>query len=258
MDAVSPRLEQIQGEFFKALRGESSILPDLVDPIGLLSREDCIEVYRRGYMARLTEALGETFEACWWVLGDDDFLSLAQAFISQNISQTYDLSDYGFEFPEFLDRSGACDDIPFVAHLARFEWAFKTIFHKKNLPSETVDWQTASFGQGEARFHLAPSALLFHAPFSVYEIWRRREQKIDELNSVDWSSEENLILFKRDSQVYVKRLDSTTFALMESLASGMNLENSIEKRFAEIGSGLTPETVQSSFTLIAQLGVFSL
>jgi len=256
MSGTNRGLTTTQDEFFKALRDEPSCLAELIHPIAALSAQDCIEVYRRGYRARLTETLGETFEATWWVLGDDDFLSLAGRFTSENVSQTYDLSEYGNEFPEFLSQTPVFEEIPFIADLARFEWVFKTIFHKKNLPSQTVDWHAVSADQSEIRLSLSPSALLVSSQYSVYEIWRRRDQNIGVLESFDWSIEEPLIVYKRDSQVFVKRLDLTTFSLMKGLASGLSLEDAIQRRLEEVGPQLKPEDIQTAFTLIAQLGVF--
>jgi hypothetical protein len=43
---------------------------------------------------------------------------------------------------------------------------------------------------------------------------------------------------------------------MEGLSIGLGLEEAIQRRFGEVGTMLTPEVVQQSFALIAQLGVF--
>ena len=45
-----------------------------IRPAGRLkTAASALEVYRRAYVARLTEALGDTYEAVWSVLGDDVF-----------------------------------------------------------------------------------------------------------------------------------------------------------------------------------------
>ncbi|MFX5734457.1 DNA-binding domain-containing protein, partial [Acinetobacter baumannii] len=84
--------------------------------------------YRRGYRARLTEALGETYEAVWRVLGDEEFFSATRSFIAEEPSRSYNLSDYGQRFPDFLSARYQ-QEAGFLGHLAHLEWAFKSCFH---------------------------------------------------------------------------------------------------------------------------------
>ena len=93
-----------------------------------------VGVYRTGHIVRLTEALGETFEAVWWVAGDEHYFQLAKEFLLAHPSASYNLSDFGISFPNFLDKRQPFSDLPFLADLARFEWLFKEVFH---LPPHT-------------------------------------------------------------------------------------------------------------------------
>ncbi len=64
---------------------ESSIHPLLLKEIvpgGSLSAKAALDVYRTGHIVRLTEALGETFEAVWWVAGDTHFFRLQRTLSS--------------------------------------------------------------------------------------------------------------------------------------------------------------------------------
>ena len=247
------QLNDLQEKFLDAIRSDSSTLSHEIDPIASLTPKECVEIYSKGYLARLIESLGETFEATWWVLGDEDFFELAGQYIRANHSEVFDLSEYGSDFPEFLASLKQNDEISFLQDLGRFEWAFKNIFHKRNLESLKVAWPT---GTGSAKLVLSDSATLLASRFSAYEIWRRRTQAIETVGEVDWSQPEHLILFKNDSQVNVRILSADEFLVMRHLSNGQTVEASIEALIAEYKE-ITPERVQSIFSTIAALGVFS-
>ena len=50
-------------------------------PGGNLSTQEALEVYLNGYPARLTDALGQVYEAVWPVLGDEEFFRVCREYI---------------------------------------------------------------------------------------------------------------------------------------------------------------------------------
>ncbi|MGE0525585.1 MAG: putative DNA-binding domain-containing protein [Bdellovibrionales bacterium] len=250
------RLRKLQESFFNAIfKSDSSFLSD-INPISDLSTTECLEIYSRGYLARLTEAIGETFEATWWVLGDDDFFLLCSDYIKSAPSNFYDLSDYGNGFPEFLAKQKQSVEIPFLVDLARFEMGFKEIFHKGNISAQATDW-THSTGNGDSfRLKISPSALLMESRFPVYTIWGSRAESVESLTSVDLSQAEHILMYKQKSQVFVRLLESDEFALMSALAQQKPLENALDCLIRACPE-TTPERVQKVFSTVAQLGVFS-
>ena len=97
-------LEALQRRFVRSVTFMTD--PELVAAVtggGKLSAAEAVDVYRGGYPARLTDALGETYETCWRVLGDEGFFAAAQTYISRHPSRSHNLSDYGEAFPEFLE-----------------------------------------------------------------------------------------------------------------------------------------------------------
>ena len=233
-------------------RSSPAIL-DSVIPISDLTPEGCIEIYRRGYFARLTETLGETFEAIWWVLGDDTFFEVCENFINTNPSRVYDLSDYGEQFPKYLEAQSLIIEVPFARDLADFEWKFKEVFHCSNISADKVDWSKVVNEPGSILFRLSSSARLFQSKYSVYEIWKMRANSAEGLN-IDINEEARLLVYKHSSQVMVRNLERDEFCLLENLSNGTNLENSIEA-VLKINSQIGPERIQELFSTIRQLGV---
>src|SRR5688572_29447575 len=85
-------LTALQKAFAKAVylskKNPEELLHEII-PGGSLDVKGALGVYQNGYPARLTEQLGETFEAVWWVLGDEDFLTVCRTYIAENGSQSY-------------------------------------------------------------------------------------------------------------------------------------------------------------------------
>ena len=122
-------LELLQQRFTAAAIGEADpAFAAMVKGGGKLTSMSAVEVYRNGYSARMSEALGETFEACWRALGDEDFLMACRIYARSVPSISHNLSDYGISFPAFLLKRFAAD-APFIGDLASLEWSFKELFH---------------------------------------------------------------------------------------------------------------------------------
>ncbi len=252
-------LNQFQQLFSEAsLRGEGlAIEPRLtnaVAPGGSLTSDAAIDVYRTGHIARLTEALGETFEAVWWVAGDEYYFQLAKEFLFKQGSQSYNLSDFGEFFPDYLEERQPFSDLPFLADLARFEWLFKEIFHSPPHTALTPeDFQNHQLS-GNLRLSFAPSVRLFHSPYSVYEIWKMRGTDQSSLPEEDWNHPQWLLCYKHQQQVYVKHLTEPDYLLLQALLNGANIEEALVHTL-ETFSDLTPSTVSDLFQVIHQTGI---
>ena len=146
----------------------SSLIQSLT-PGGTLTSPDALNVYSNGYIVRLTESLGETYEAVWWVCGDEDFFQLSRNFILANPSTTYNLSNYGQQFPEFMDYVAPFPDLPFLGDLARFEWIFKELFHTAQHTSVGPDRILSVAQDPNLCFHFGQAVCLFTSPYGVYE-----------------------------------------------------------------------------------------
>ncbi|WP_447968548.1 HvfC/BufC family peptide modification chaperone [Nitrospira sp. M1] len=192
-----------------------------------LTSHDALDVYRRGYLVRLTEALGETYEAVWWVAGDEEFFRLAKTFIQSYPSQTYNLSTYGAEFADFLEKARPFPDLLFLPDLARFEWLFKNIFHMPQHEPASQETIQAMTQQSNIRFQFGPSVHLFSAPYSIYNIWKLRGTCHDGQPQPDWNIAQHLLLYKKHQQIYVNELQQVEYNLLEHLCTGLSLEEAL-------------------------------
>lgn len=175
---------------------------------GKLPNSDAgLAVYQRSYVASLTEALEESFEACWCAMGDQDFWRACKGFIGEYPSLSYNLSHYGNEFPSFLRNWDP--ELPFLEDLATLELAFRRLFHCQTPKPSKVDLSknfTLSFGN---------TAFLQSSQFRVYELWRLRDT--DSPPDFTWDRGEKILMFKSCDQIFTKILPSWQFEFLDLL-----------------------------------------
>ena len=250
------RLSQFQHLFSQAsLRPEDtqvdSRLIHAIIPGGALGPGAAVDVYRTGHIVRLTEALGETFEAVWWVAGDEYYFQLAKEFLLEHSSTSYNLSDFGKTFPDFLDKRHPFSDLPFLGDLARFEWLFKKVFHLPPHTGLTPEHFQEQALSGSLRLAFGPSARLFRSPFSVYGVWKARGTTQTSLPEKDWNHPQWLLCYKHQQQVYIKQVSEPEYLLLHHLISGASIEESLDRTLQEF-TDITATTVSDLFALIKQ------
>ena len=244
-------LELLQRRFVRS--ATFVVDPDFVESVtggGKLTAAESVAVYRAGYPARLTEALGETYEGCWRVLGDDAFMAAAKDFIARTPSISYNLSDYGAGFPEFLESRPDAEDAPFIGDLARYEWNFKELFHTK--PHAVLSPAVlAAKARPDAVLIFGSAVKVLSLRHRVYEIWRRDRADDTPLKDAEWEGPERLVLYKKEGNpIFVRSLTEPEHAALTSLAAGSPLQEALAS-----AEGLDADGAKNLFAFIAESGI---
>jgi hypothetical protein len=180
-----PRLAELQGAFFRviarpagaerSLDEDRRLLVASVQRRGALDACARIEIYAGMYEGRLLEVLGEDFPKVAAVLGGERFSAVASAYLRENPSPHPSLRNLGRVFADFLGRqTEIVADLPFVADLARLEWARLRVF---DAPEESA-LTMASIGDLAAeewarlRLRLLPDVELMESEWPLDEIWK--------------------------------------------------------------------------------------
>jgi hypothetical protein len=87
-----------------------------------LGARERIDVYRRGYEARLVECLADDYPVLKVALGDEAFETLCRTYVARFPSEAPNLNAYGRRM------AGLCAG--FAADLARLEWAIVEVIHE--------------------------------------------------------------------------------------------------------------------------------
>lgn len=229
---------------------------EAIIPGGTLDARGAFEVYRGGYVARLTEQLGETYEAVWWAVGDEEFFALCRDFIATRRSQSYNLSDYGRSFPAFLGCSAAAADAPFLEELAKFELAFADLFHAREHDHLEGDALAGLADPVNLTFEFGHATFLRRHRFAVERLWRLRKGPQQAARGVEVETAERILGFKLGGDVHLLRLEEADFAILEGLAAGERLGDALEGA-AAVGGGRDAEAVEQLFSLLFRTGVLS-
>ncbi|TGN02938.1 DNA-binding domain-containing protein [Leptospira dzoumogneensis] len=220
------RPEEFRKLFSSVLLGkeEGPLLSDHILPGGKLDTDSAIAVYQNAYSARFTDALGEKYETVWRVLGDEDFFETARNFIQENPSHSYNLSDYGEKFPDFLRENFQEHSV--LSEIADFEYQVFKIFH---LPKNTKEDLPNDLAQGEVEdlkvtFH--NSILFLEYSYPVYDLWKTEDQ--EELPKYLNERKQYLVLGKKGSDLFVSELEEWEWIFGKSLQEGKTILESLE------------------------------
>lgn len=221
-------LEKFQKDFLMDIIVGGRETVELLKPAGELSANDCLSVYRGDYFARLTDALGETFEATWSILGDEDFYELTKIYIKENPSISFDLGKYGKSFPDFLSKKMNDSDLDFLSELSFFEWSFWDYFHKGGeLPRDTFPQEQSAIFSLDL---FEKDFLLFSSQVDLYLIWKNRENveffsqvSLDEIMQTTF-----LYLGRGKDGVFYGNVTREEYFLLRELKNGKPLKAAIE------------------------------
>ena len=114
--------------------------------LGPLAR---LDVYRRGYEARLVECLADDYPVLQRALGEEPFEALCRAYIARYPSEAPNLNAYG------RYMAGVCQG--FAADLARLEWAIVEVIHEPAGAPMTMEDLAAVPMEGWPTARLLPS-----------------------------------------------------------------------------------------------------
>ncbi|MFI5361514.1 MAG: putative DNA-binding domain-containing protein [Elusimicrobiota bacterium] len=217
-------LEALQRRFVRSITFMTD--PEFVAAVtggGKLTAAEAVDVYRGGYPSRLTEALGETYETCWRVLGDEGFFAAARGYIARAPSRSHNLSDYGADFPEYLESLPIASDAPYLGDLARLAWTFKELFHEA--PHAPLDPAVlAAKARPDCVLRFGPALRLLSHRHRVYGIFRRDNEDETPIETAEWRGSERLLLYKKESNAILAReLTAPEHAALTALAAGRPL-----------------------------------
>lgn len=215
--------QQLLQQFFETTVGTQSA-HGIWGVAGSLSVEEAFAVYQKGYIARLTEALGETYETIWKFLGDDSFFETAKKFIQANPSLDPNLSNYGRHFPLFLAKQESFSDYGYLQDLAFLDWTRSWLFHQRTQQGITADILAQKLNNRSV-VRLVESVVWIKSAFPLFSLWKAIHQELD---PPDFSGNENVLLFKKNDQVYLLPVSNGILEILENLRQGKNLEQAID------------------------------
>ncbi len=223
-----PDREQISGGqsgFSNALLDPEVPTPSgLVGPDGLAS-DKRFSVYRNNVMASLIDAMGANFPAIKRLVGDDFFASLTREFIVQFPPKQPILFMYGDGFGAFLEEFPPVADFPYLADVARVEYAWLQSYHAADVsPLEASELgKIAAEDVGHAKFVPHPSMWIFRSIWPAATLMDRNREGAD-CSDIDLSTGEDILITRPVLDVQTLILPQGGYEFISALAGGETLE----------------------------------
>ena len=244
MSIDMPSLLELQLQLRRAVLGGdgaglvAAIHGDGLDPAVRL------RIYRNHAFAALGAVLESTFPVVRRLVDKRFFAYAAHEYLREHPPHSRLLAEYGADFADFLASFEPCADLPYLADVARFEWALNmaaTVREAAPLPIEAL----AAVPRENAAclaLRLQPSVGYFASGWPVDTIWQANQQS--EVPMVDLASGGTTIEIRRADEGFSwQRLDPGAFAFRKALAEG----------FALAAAAATATVEDTAFDLAAAL-----
>ena len=129
------QLHEIERLFQDGLLGRSRAILPLVRGNAREDAAAMFGVYEHAYWARLVEVLGVDFPGLKALLGEPAFAKLARAYIARHPSITPSIRWAGRLLPHFVATESPYAEDPWIADMARFDWALAHAFDAADAPA---------------------------------------------------------------------------------------------------------------------------
>jgi hypothetical protein len=230
-------LRELQRDFAAALLREDAGRVVRAIAGGGVAPAARVEVYRHHVVATLTATLSATYPVVDRLVGSGFFAFAADAYIRREPPEGPCLAEYGATFADFLATFPPCAGHPYLADVARLEWAMNIAVHAEDatplLPARLAS--VPSEAVGRLTFELDPSAAWLRSSWPVDRIWRANQPGADDEILVDLGAGgvELEIRRRADGVVTMSRLEPAQFALRSALAAGTSLATAADRALSE-------------------------
>ena len=225
-------LRELQAGFRAALldEAEARVVSEIIDDgLGASAR---LAVYRHHVFTSLTEALEATYPVVCRLVDRRFFGWVADQYVRVRPPAGPCLFEYGADFPEFVAAFPACAHLPWLADVARLEWAMNAALHAPDaLPLEPEALRALDpAALARLTLRLDPSVTLLASRWPVDAIWRANQAGANLTVTVDLDAGGASLEVRRvDDDVVLRALPPATFALRAALAAGRTLEDAVEQ-----------------------------
>lgn len=249
-----PSLLELQRGFRTAVLTDTAMPPSLIDG-GKVSAEARLGIYRNNAIGNLTRALRLSFPAVERLVGADFFAAVAQRFIEAAPPSVADLNQYGDGFAAFLASFKAAASVPYLADVARLEWAVSRALHAP--PAEPLVPADLSAvppeREAELCFQPHPTLSLLALGYPAHAIWdavlcEDADEHSTRLAAIDIDAGgETLAVLRSDGALEVEPLTAPAFDLAQALTAGCQLGGALTCVSADDAAALLADFLARGF-----------
>ncbi len=185
-------------------------------------------VYRNNVAVSLTEALEISFPAIVKLIGEENFKKVTSLFLRRHPPTTPMMSQYGAEFPAFLEKFEPLKHLGYLPDVARLEQALRVAYHAADgAPANADVLQSLTPEQlAEVRMTLAPAVRIVRSPWPIHAIWAFN---LEEGAPKPEPGGQIVLITRPEFDPLMTPIGAGTAAFIEALQSGETLADANEK-----------------------------
>ena len=222
---MSAALRALQESFARAvLGGDPEAIASSIEPGGDEGVRR-LAIYGRAVTANLVGALRGAHPVVVRLVGDAYFHEAASRFARADPPHSGDLNRFGDGFAAFLERYPPTASMPWLADVARLDWAC----HEATMAGdgEPLDFDALARvppeAQGDLRFAFRPSVSVVRSSWPILAIWEANQSDRDGTpDRVE--GEDTVLVWRETGGVRAVALAPREAAFVEALAAGRGLE----------------------------------
>jgi hypothetical protein len=213
----------VQAEFAGALLSVARQAPACLKGAAQGRAERRFAVYRNTVTMGLIEALQARFPVVERLVGEEFFRAMARAYVALEPPSSPLLFRYGDGFPTFIGRFTPAAPLPYLADVARLEYARGVAFHAADRdPLPTASFAALDNGHlADFAVTLHPSVGIVTSPFPILSIWLANQAET--VPSLRHRGAESALVSRPYFEVETRRLQPGTDAFLLALSVGSTI-----------------------------------
>ena len=183
-------------------------------------------VHRNNVVGSLVDALADTFPVVHALVGTEFFRAMAAVFVRAQPPRSPLMHRYGGELPAFIDGFAPARPLPYLADVARLEFARVQACHAADAPPLSAQGAGAVLHSGvdlaALRPVLHPALRWLRSAHPAVSLWAAHQGE-GALEDIDLAQPECALVVRPALDVGVLRCDAGTLAFVERAHAGGDL-----------------------------------
>ncbi|MBL8711032.1 MAG: putative DNA-binding domain-containing protein [Rhodospirillaceae bacterium] len=224
-------LVDLQRQMAAAIRRPARALPMDVFRPDHLPEGDPLSVYANHHQISLCAALATTFPTVSLLVGEEAFRVLASRFLQCQPPVRPCLAEYGADFGTYLDGEMLVKSLPYLADMARLDWAINRATTAPEAVALDMDMLGALTAEQLAELSLQahPSLTLLRSDFSLPDIYRFAHGAETAEAITLKASETRLMIWRQNGTAKTTSVSPDVFEALEALIRGEKLASACER-----------------------------
>lgn len=216
-----------------------------------------LAVHRNNIVVSLVDALADGFPVVRQLVGEAFFRAMAAVFVRQSPPTSPILARYGERFPAFIEGFAPAASVPYLADVARLEFARVTAYHAADaavVSAREIDVALAmGEGIGRVGFDLHPSVSLIQSAHAVVTIWAAHQADADPAVLETAGAQAALVVRTAHDAVVVLRLSEAAHVFIRALRDGETFAAAV----AQANQQAESFDLQSALALLLEHGAIA-